>query len=433
MPATPPAARPRYLQVVGVNHDTAPLDVREQLALHASRVPALLDHLRTTVSAEECVFVSTCNRVEVYLAAPDPLPGDRVLASLSDFTGADAGTVRDHAYAYERAECVRHLFRVACSLDSMVVGEAEVLGQVKQAYRAATEAGGTGKALNSLFQRAFHVAKAVRTETAVGRGHVSVASVAVDFALRIFTGLADKTILVIGAGEAAEGVVRALVKRGATALLVANRSYDRAVALSKAYRGSAIRFDQLGRHLSQADIIIGSSAAPHTVVTEAHVRAARRRRRNRTMLFLDISTPRDIDPVVGDLDNVYLYNLDDLKEVVEQHVGLRNQELVSATEMVDTAAREFFTEFETRDLGPTIAAVRESWHAVSNAELERTLRRLNGVSEQDREEIRQFTDRLVKKLLNQPLQEVNSAAAEPDGHHILRAFERLLRLRPPRS
>ena len=425
------SAAPRWhVQVVGVNHRTAPLDVREQLALQESDTSSLITHLRQALPAEEVVFVSTCNRVELYLAGPEIIPREHALTVLSTYAHADAAAVDAHAYSHDGEECVRHLFRVTASLDSMVVGEAEVLGQVKQAYHAATEAGGVGKALNGLFQRAFSVAKAVRTETALGRGHVSVASVAVDFALRIFKALADKTILVIGAGEAAEGVVRALVQRGATAVLVANRSYDRAVELSRRYAGSAIRFDQLTTHLAQADIIIGSSAAPHAVITLEHVRDARRRRHNRPMLFLDISTPRDIDPAVGHLDNVYLYNLDDLHEVAKQHVNLRHQELVMAGAIADAAATAFIAEFHAPDLGPTIAAVRESWTAIAEAELQRTLNRINGAADHDREEIRHLSERLVNKLLHQPVQEVKTAAGEPDGHHIVRAFQRLLHLRP---
>ena len=432
MTADSPPPPARQVQVVGVNHETAPLDIRDQLALRPERMEALGAHLRGVLPVRECVFLSTCNRAELYLAGPERVDMDAAVAALCDFTGANTAAVRDHAYEYTHRECARHLFRVAASLNSMVLGETEILGQTKQAYAAAADAGSTGKTLNGLFQRAFSVAKDVRTNTAIGEGHVSVPSVAVDFALRIFTSLADKTSLVIGAGEAAEGVVKALFDHGARALMVANRTYDRAVALSEQYDGSAIRFDQLARHLEQADIIVGSSAAPHCVVMVDEVRVARRRRRNRTMLFLDISTPRDIDPAVGDLDNVYLYNLDDLKEVMDEHQGQRHHAVVAANTIVDTAVQSFIAQLDAPDLGPTIAAVRESWQAVTEAEVERTLARLNGVSEEDREEVRALASRLVNKLLHQPLREVRSAATEPEGHHILQAFKRMLHLDPSR-
>jgi len=417
---------PRQLEVVGVNHHTAPIEIREQLAVRPTDVPQFVEHFKTALPGGECVIVSTCNRVEVYLAGVEPNLAERGFIALCEFCGASRDEVQPYSYIHDKRECVQHLFRVATSLDSMVVGEAEILGQGKQAYAAAVEAGGTGKILNSLFQRAFSIAKDVRTKTAIGRGHVSVASVAVDFTLRIFSSLADKTVLSIGAGEAAEGVLKSLVSHGATAVLVANRTYERAVALSNEYERSAIRFDQLQHYLGQADIIIGSSAAPHVVVTADQVREARRQRRNRPMLFLDISSPRDIDPDAGQFDNVYLYDLDDLKDVVEQHLDLRYQEVVAAQALVESAVDEYVREFEAPDLGPSIAAVRTSWHDIRTRELERTLAKLNGVSDTDRQEISYLTERIVNKLLNQPLREVKNAAAEPDGHHILRAFHRLL-------
>lgn len=420
----------RQIQIVGVNHETAPLDIRDQLALRPDRTEALGAHLRTALPVEECVFVSTCNRAELYLAGPEPATLDATVEALCGFTGANVADVREHSYQYAQDECVRHLFRVASSLDSMILGETEILGQVKQAYGAAADAGCTGKTLNALFQLAFNVAKQVRTDTPIGEGHVSVPSVAVDFALRIFTSLADKTSLVIGAGEAAEGVVKALFDHGATALMVANRTYDRAVNLSKQYHGSAIRFDQLARHLEHADVVVGSSAAPHTVVSVEEVREARRRRRNRTMLFLDISTPRDIDPAVGDLENVYLYNLDDLKEVVDEHQDKRHQAMAAANTIIDAAVSDFMARLNAPEIGPTIAAVRESWRAVMEAEVDRTLSRLNGVNDRDREEVRAMAERIVNKLLHQPMREVRTAATDPDGHHLLHAFRRLLHLDP---
>ena len=433
MSDSPIAGPRRRLAVVGVNHESAPIDVREKLAVGPDSVAAFRDVLHGQLPDAECIIVSTCNRVELYVATTEDYTAADALEALCRFRDVAVDAVRPHTYTHEHRDCMRHLFRVATSLDSMVVGEAEVLGQVKQAYAAAAEAGCTGKILNGLFQRAFTVAKQVRTETDIGRGRVSVASVAVDFTERIFSSLVDKTILVIGAGEAAEGVLKALVSHGATAVLVANRTYEHAVDLSEAYQGSAIRFEHLQDHLPQADIIIGSSAAPHPVIKPDAVRVARRQRRALPMLFLDLSSPRDIDPAVGQLDNVYLYDLDDLKDVAEQHLDLRAHEVAAATALVDAAVDAFAAEFDAPDLGPSIAAVRDSWLAVRDQELQRMLGRLNGVSDEDRREIEYFADRLVNKLLHQPVHEVKSAAKEEEGHHVVRAFLRLLHHRGVRG
>jgi len=296
--------------VLGLSHNTSPVSVRERFAFAEGRVPAALQSLRDTGAAEEAVILSTCNRVEIYAATS--LDATRGSAALQNFlvTAHDyREPLGDEIYALNEPQSVQHLFRVACGLDSMVLGETEILGQLKKAYELARHSGHTGARLNKAFQRAFNVAKHIRTETNIQRGSVSVGSVAVELAEKIFSTLSNRQVMVIGAGDTSEKTARALLSRGARSIFVSNRSHDKAMALAGELGGRAVRFDDWANEFAQVDIVISSTAAPHYILDRARLGPLLKLRKNRPLLLIDIAVPRDIEPEVNFMENVYLYNI----------------------------------------------------------------------------------------------------------------------------
>ena len=302
--------------------------MRERFAFAEARIPATLQLLRDQKLAEEAVILSTCNRVEIYVATALEPPA--AFAGLKQFL-VDCHEYRDplndELYTLAEPRSIEHLFRVACGLDSMVLGETEILGQLKQAYDLALQHRHTGRRLNKAFQRAFNTAKQVRTETSIQRGSVSVASVAVELAEKIFSSLADHQVLVIGAGDTSEKTARALLSRGARSIVVANRSYDRAAALAAELGGRAVRFDDWSGEFAHIDIAISSTAAPHHILDRARLEPIMKLRKNRPLLLVDIAVPRDIDPEVNVLPNVYLYNIDDLQSIAGDYLKQREEEI----------------------------------------------------------------------------------------------------------
>ena len=314
--------------VLGLSHHTAPVTVREKFAVSEARVPAILQLLRQGRLADEVVILSTCNRVEMYVVTEaDPR---RAFEELQHFL-VDCHQYRDpltdEIYRLTEPQSIEHLFRVACGLDSMVLGETEILGQLKKAYQIALEQGHTGARLNKAFQKAFNVAKQIRTETNIQRGSVSVGSVAVELAEKIFETLADRDVMVLGAGETSEKTARALMSRGARSILVSNRSYERAAELAGQLNGRAIHFEDWGSVSETVDIIISSTSAPHYILDRPKLEPLMRRRRNRSLLLIDIAVPRDIDPEVNMLEGVYLYNIDDLQAIADNYLRQRREEL----------------------------------------------------------------------------------------------------------
>jgi glutamyl-tRNA reductase len=332
------------LFVAGLSYKTAPVEVREKLAVQASRLRCYGCRLKLSGDLSEVVIVSTCNRVEIYGVAPR-LNGNihKLFQHLSAEPGADFSP---YLYIKEGIEAVRHLFSVAGGLDSMVIGETEITGQVKLAYQAAQEARLTGKVTNRLFQTALQIAKAIRTETGIGRGATSVGSVAVELAERIFgQDFADKTVMIIGAGKMGEACVRHLAKKGARSVLVANRSFERAEALASEFGGRAVRFEDLVGSIAQADIVVSSTGCPHTILGRGDLAATMPARRNRPLFLIDIAVPRDIDMDVQQLDNVYLYNVDHLESIVRENVRLREQELSRCQAIIAERAAELLARF----------------------------------------------------------------------------------------
>lgn len=332
--------------VIGLSHRTSPVEVRERFAFAEAEIPAAVAELRRRGLAEEGVIVSTCNRVELYLATPRP-PA-HAFPALHQFLSARhtrPEPVRGRLYNLAQPRSLEHLFKVACGLDSMVLGETEILGQLKQAYDLALKHNLTGPRLNKAFQRAFNVAKHVRATTNIQRGCVSVASVAVELAGRVFDSLAGHPVLVIGAGGTSEKTARALQSRGADRLVVANRTSEKAVALARELGGRAIGFDELDRELARVDIVISSTSAPGHVIERARVERLMKARRHRPLLLIDIAVPRDVDPAVHEVDNVYLYNTDDLQGIANEYLQQRREEVTLCESIIGEKVGALLRDF----------------------------------------------------------------------------------------
>ena len=313
--------------VIGLSHHSSPVELRERFAFADAKIPGALQSLCESGVVGEAVILSTCNRVEIYAATT--LTPDAAVIELKRFLvthHAFNDTLGDQLYSFAEPHSLHHLFRVACGLDSMVLGETEILGQIKAAYDLALKHGHTGARLNKVFQRAFHTAKHVRTETNIQRGSVSVASVAVELAEKIFSSLGDRGVLVIGAGDTSEKTARALLSRGAKNIIVASRSFDRAQSLASEMGGRAVPLDDWAAEFEKIDIVISGTSAPHHVLDHAKLEPLMKRRRNRPLLLIDIAVPRDIDPEVNFLENVYLYNVDDLQGIADDYLKLRREE-----------------------------------------------------------------------------------------------------------
>lgn len=330
--------------VLGLSHHSAPVSVRERFAFAEQDLPAALGALRQSGGAEEAVILSTCNRVEVYAATL--LEPRQSFAALEQFLAAARGASDlpvDAFYRLTEPSSVCHLFKVASGLDSMVLGETEILGQLKKAYDIALRAGHTGPRLNKTFQLAFNVAKHIRTHTTIQRGSVSVGSVAVELAEKIFSRLRDREVMILGAGETGEKTARALLSRGARSIIVSNRSFERAEALARELSGRAVPFDEWAGEFERVDIIISSTSAPHYVLDRAKLQPLMKRRRNRPLLLIDIAVPRDIEPEVNFLENVYLYNIDDLQAIADDYLRQRQEQTARCEEIIREKAESFLS------------------------------------------------------------------------------------------
>ncbi len=339
--------------VLGLSHHTSPVTVRERFAFAEAKIPAALQALRDSHLADEAVILSTCNRVEIYAATSLELR--QAFDELRQFLANCAeyrDPLNDELYELAEPQSLEHLFKVASGLDSMVLGETEILGQLKKAYELALLRGHTGSRLNKAFQKAFNVAKHLRTETNIQRGSVSVGSVAVELAEKIFNSLADRHVMVIGAGDTSEKTARALLSRGARSIIVSNRSHDRAVALAAELGGRAVRFEDWAGLFDEVDIVISSTAAPHYILDRARLGPLMKRRQNRPLLLVDIAVPRDIEPEVNFLENVYLYNIDDLQAIADDHLRQRKEEIARCEAVIHEKARELLTARPTAGSPP---------------------------------------------------------------------------------
>jgi len=388
--------------LLGVNHKTTPLAVREQLALNKGYEEPLLA-LRNIAGCKECYLLSTCNRVEIVVVAEANAQVEEDIAKLLFGTSVAPEQRQDYLYIYRNNEAVHHLFMVSTSLDSMIVGEAQILGQLKEAYRHASEIKCTGPVLNRLLHKSFSVAKRVRSETQIGASAVSISYAAVELAKKIFGTLENKNVLLIGAGEMAELAAEHLVSQGVNKVVVANRTLSRAMDLARRFNGTAVSLDELFSQLEQADIVISSTGAPNIILHKKDVKPIMRIRRNEPIFFIDIAVPRDLDPELNTLDNVYLYDIDDLHNVVEINKSERDKEAVKARRIVDEEALKFQNWLDGLSVVPTITALRKKADDICQAELERTLSRLPHLSADEQKTIAKMASAISSKLLHDPL------------------------------
>jgi glutamyl-tRNA reductase len=401
------------LTVIGVNHKTAPIALRERIAIGRDELAEATRALAAIPGVTECMIVSTCNRVELLAAVEGP---DIELAGfLADHFGIDPSVLVSHLFQYHDREAVSHLFRTASSLDSMVVGEPQILGQVKEAFAVARAAGTIAGQLEHLLQSAFSAAKKVRSETGIGSNSVSVASVAVEMARKIFGSLQGRTVFLVGAGKMSELAARHLVQQGAGAILVTNRTEERARHMAEEFGGRVIAFDQLHTAASDADIVITSTGAPHPIFRREHGQAFLQRRRNRPMFFIDIAVPRDVDPEMNKLDGIFVYDIDDLQQVAAAHMEERSREAVDAETIIAAEVERFHQRQRTVNVAPAIVALQRKAEEIRQAEIQRLHARLGTLSTEQLAAVEVLTRGLVNKLLHPPMQALKQAAREGDS------------------
>ncbi len=417
-------------QLIGVNHKSAPLDVRERLAIPESRLPDTCRDLTAHPGIEEGMVISTCNRVEL---VTHTVNGH---ADLRGFLHSQfqlkPEELDPHLYEFRETDAVRHIFRVASSLDSMVVGEAQILGQVKEAYATARAVGTVHGQLDQLFSRAFAVAKRVRTETEVGSSSVSIASVAVELAKKIFGTLEGKTVFVVGAGKMSELAARHLMAHGCASIFVSNRTYDRAVGLAHKFNGQAIKFDDLYDSCDRADIVITSTGSPHAIFRREHGEQFLSRRKNRPMFFIDIAVPRDVAPDMAKLDGIFTYDIDDLQQAVSSHVADRRKEAERAEAIIASEVENFKNRFEARfhtlDVVPTIVSLQDHLETIRQAEIDRVRGRLGKLSPEQEVAVEALTRGIINKVMHTPITTLKTAAKESEVTTIVDVVRRLFNL-----
>jgi glutamyl-tRNA reductase len=415
--------------ILGVNHKTAPVEVREQLAIEPGRLAEATSRLLKTRGVREGMILSTCNRVELLTHQDDESRkdgGPDGMEFLQEYFAVEPALLRPHLYEYRERDAVRHLFRVASSLDSMVVGEPQILGQVKESYNVARSVGAVHGTLERLLQAAFTVAKRVRSETEIGGSSVSIASIAVELAQKIFGSLEGKKVFLVGAGKMSELAARHLLAHGATSILVTNRTHDRAVRLAGAFDGRVIRFEDLYATADQADIIITSTGSPHPIFRREHGQLFMQRRRNRPMFFIDIAVPRDVDPAMNRVDGAFLYDIDDLQTVATSNLAYRSREAADAESIVAREVERYHERGLTLDVVPTIVGLQAATEEIRQAELRRAQTKLQSLTPQQQDAVEALTRGLMNKFLHQPMLAIKSAAKAGDASaldHIRSAFD----------
>jgi glutamyl-tRNA reductase len=413
-------------QLIGVNHKTAPVEVREQLAISEKNLPDSLQQLLRIDGVREGMILSTCNRVEILAHTSNGSTDLRQF--LRKHFGLEPSSYEPHLYEYKEHDVVRHVFRVASSLDSMVVGEPQILGQVKEAYATARAAGAVQSHLDLLLTRAFAVAKRVRTETAVGSSSVSIASCAVELAGKIFGSLEGKQVCLVGAGKMSEIAARHLLARGAGPIFVANRTYERAQSLAARFGGRAIRFDSLYEHCEQADIVITSTGAPVAIFRREHGERFLSRRKNRPMFFIDIAVPRDVDTEMNKLGGIFVYDIDDLQDAVTSHAAERIREAERAESIIEDEVQRFHMRLQTLHVVPAIISLQDYVETIRQAELDRVRGRLGNLSPDQEQALEVLTRGIVNKILHTPITRLKSAASDPEITTLVDAFRKIFNL-----
>ncbi len=401
------------LITVGVNHKTAPVAIRERVAFAPEKMIEALSSLISAKKANEAVIVSTCNRTELYCSVEDLEKSDDVVEWLSEYHGLDVADLAQYCYTHRDDDSVRHVMRVASGLDSLILGEPQILGQVKSAYAVSQEGNCLGPELESLFQRSFSVAKRVRTDTAIGENPVSIAFAAVSLAQRIFADIRNSTALLIGAGQTIELVARHLKENGIKRIIVANRTLARAETLANELHAEAIMLGDIGDYLSQADIVISSTASQLPIIGKGMVERATAKRRHSPMLLIDIAVPRDIEPEVEDVKDAYLYTVDDLHSVIEENVRARQDAAKAAEQMIEEGVDAYRRVVESRKVSDLIVAFRQSADDIKNTELEKALKGLE-MGQTPEQVINKLAHGLMNKLIHAPTRYLRDAGADAD-------------------
>jgi glutamyl-tRNA reductase len=405
--------------IVGVNHRTAPVEVRERLALADGQLDEAHRRLIELGPVRETVVVCTCNRVEVVAYANDPgAAAECITGFLAERHNLPRDSFESHLYSYRGRQAVRHLFRVASSLDSMVVGEPQILGQLKEFYARAASVGTVRTVLHRCFHKSFSVAKRVRSETGVAARAVSVSSAAVELARNIFDRLEDKTAMLIGAGEMSELAARHLLGGGIGTMIITNRTFDRAVELARDFRGTPVPYEHFARYLPLADVVIGSTFAPGYVLTPALIHDALRERKQRAMFLIDLSVPRAFDPAINEIHNVYLYDVDDLGSLSEDNLAERQREAGKAELIVEAEVGRFWQWLTRLDAVPTIIALRQKMEAIRQRELEKTFSMLKDLSPRQREALEALTNAMINKILHAPVTHLKQHDPQSEAFYI---------------
>ncbi|OHB28605.1 MAG: glutamyl-tRNA reductase [Desulfuromonadaceae bacterium GWC2_58_13] len=420
--------------VVGLSHKTAPVEIRERLAFAPTAMEKPLHELLALPTVTEGVIVSTCNRVELYACSRDT---DACIGQLKRFLASfhniPLEQLESHLYDYQGEDAIRHVFRVSSSLDSMVIGEPQILGQIKTAYGYATEFKTVGLILNRFLHKAFSVAKRVRTETDIASNAVSVSFAAVELARKIFGSLEDKKVLLIGAGEMCELAARHFLNNGASSVTVTNRTFERAVKLAEEFQGQAVPFDEFPQRLHQIDIVLTSTGAPNFILGHEKMEEVIRKRKNKPMFLIDIAVPRDIDPRVNKIDNIYLYDVDDLQGVVQANLKERHKEAKKAEVIIDQEIGQFFRWLGCLDVVPTIVSLRKKLEEIRQGELQKTFANLKNLDPKERQAIEALTSAIINKVLHQPTTVLKQAQNDSAGSDYVDAVRTLFALEPPPS
>jgi glutamyl-tRNA reductase len=410
--------------VVGLNHKIADVDVREKLAFNGPKLVEGLIKFKELPEVQEAIILSTCNRVELYANVNDAkIASESTKTFLSEFHNLNRGSLDNALYIYDDINAIRHIFRVASSLDSMVVGEPQILGQLKDAFELALTKKTTGILLNKLMKKAISVAKRVRTETRIAENAVSISFAAVELAKKIFTDLSRRVCMLLGAGEMAELAARHLIGSGVKEVLVSNRTYERACELASEFNGRPVKFDDFIQEMVHTDIIICSTGAPHYIITKSQMQKVMKERKQRQVFIIDISVPRNIDPEINGLDNVYLYNVDDLQGVVDANMFERQKEAEKAEKIIEEELETFLRWQSSLDSVPTIVALREKAEEIKKEELDKLFHKIQGIGEKEKEAIEYMATALMNKLIHPPTAALKEDSENKDA--LVAAIRRL--------
>jgi glutamyl-tRNA reductase len=417
------------LLITGVSHKTAPVEVRERLAFREDSLPSALANLKSREGVTEAVILSTCNRVEITVTTDDDTDPQAVVDSfLADQKGVVPEMIEPHLYRHEGQEAIHHLFRVAASLDSMVVGEPQILGQLKTAYATAKTCGALSGWLDNLMERTFSVAKRVRSETGIGQMAVSVSYAAVELARKIFGSLSGRTIMIVGAGKMSELAARHLRRSGASHVFVTNRTLERAVEMANLFQGTPVEYTRFVSMLPEVDIVITSSGAPHYILHKEEMHRVIAARRNRPMFLIDIAVPRNIEPSVNELDNIFLYDIDDLQEVVNANLRERRKEAEHAEAMVADEVDRTMARLKVAEVTPLIVGLQEQLEQIRAGELEKVRRKFGPFSPEQEQALEMLTRGIVNKIAHGPISELRNHAGQPEGAHVVAAIRKAFHL-----